>query len=196
MKETDILSIIRKGEITSELDLERAVLAERSLRMLSEEQPELKPMRKELRALIIQYESAHWSDESLVTEAQVAESDAAEIQAATEFKFFRRRRALILEKLKSLGLKQNDLGILLAHSKSYTSELLNGIRAFSANDLLLIHKLLDIDMEDLFFTEIPAATLNRIQGSLQKMAERNIKLDKNGLKLVPPAKKRLSESTL
>ncbi|WP_262712010.1 hypothetical protein [Dyadobacter flavalbus] len=44
MKETDILSIIRKGEITSELDLERAALAESSLRLLSKEQPELESL--------------------------------------------------------------------------------------------------------------------------------------------------------
>lgn len=184
MKELDIKSLIQKGELTSELDLERAVWAERSLRLLSEEQPELKPMRKELRALIIQYESAHWSDASLVTDAQVAESDTAEIQAMEEQKFFKRRKELILEKLKGLRLKQNDLGILLAHSKSYTSELMNGIRAFSSNDLLLIHKLLDIRIEDLFYTAISVATLNRIESSLQKMAGGSIKLDKTNLKLV------------
>ena len=170
LKETDIKSMIRKGEISSELELERASLAARFLRLQSEDQPELAALEQQLSTLIRDYESKNWADFKLVTEKQVKESNLAEKLAAREFKFYKQRRELIIQTLKHNGLNQNDLSAILAHSKSYTSELLNGIRSFSMNDLVIIHKLFKIKLEDLIFTEITPDVELRIRETFEKAA--------------------------
>jgi len=162
MNEIDIRSLTQKKELTSEMDLERASLASRILRLQSEKDPSLEQLREKLIVLIRNYETIHWSRKNVKSRSRIEESDRAEIQAMAEFEFFRKRSDLILKKLKVRGLKQIHLAKILMHSKSYTSELLNGIRAFSANDLLVIHKLLNIKLEDLFFTELPTEIQDRI----------------------------------
>jgi transcriptional regulator with XRE-family HTH domain len=185
INESDIKSIIRKGEITSELELERASRAARFLRLRIKEQPELEQLREELFTLIIKYESIHWSGKEPIPDSQIIESDLAEAQADAEFKFFIARRELILSKLKTKGLKQNDLAGILAHSKSYTSELLNGIRAFSTKDLIVIHRLLDIKLENLFFTEIPLEVEERIKSTLSKISGHKAKSQPRMLEMAP-----------
>jgi antitoxin component HigA of HigAB toxin-antitoxin module len=182
--EMSVRQMVGNGRLKTELDFERAVLAERFLQLLIEDQPELEPLRKEVRSMIMDYESIQWSKD-VVSEAQIAESDLAEAQADTEFRFFISRRELILSKLKSHDLRQNDLANILAHSKSYTSELLNGIRAFSTKDLIVVHKLLDIKLEDLFFTEIPLEVKERIKSTLDKIPERKNKLQPQTLEMAP-----------
>ncbi|MCE7069636.1 MULTISPECIES: transcriptional regulator [unclassified Dyadobacter] len=178
LKETDIKSMIRKGEISSELELERASLAARFLRLQGEDQPELAALEQQLSTLIRDYESKNWADFKLVTEKQVKESNLAEKLAAREFKFYKQRRELIIQTLKQNGLNQNDLSAILAHSKSYTSELLNGIRSFSMNDLVIIHKLFKIKLEDLIFTEITPDVELRIRETFEKAAENTSKSKK------------------
>lgn len=178
LKETDIKSMIRKGEISSELELERASLAARFLRLQDEDQPELAALEQQLSTLIRDYESKNWADFKLVTEKQVKESNLAEKLAAREFKFYKQRRELIIQTLKQNGLNQNALAAILAHSKSYTSELLNGIRSFSMNDLIIIHKLFKIKLEDLIFTEITPDVELRIRETFEKAAENTSKSKK------------------
>ncbi|MCF0053827.1 helix-turn-helix domain-containing protein [Dyadobacter sp. LJ53] len=178
LMEWDAREIARKGVLTSELELERAVWAERSLNLLSEEQPNLEVLRKEIFNMIVQYESLHWSDSDTITKNQIAESDRAERQVKKEFSFFRKRKESILSKLKKYGLNQNDLAVILAHRKSYVSELLNGIRAFSMNDIIIMHKLFDIQLEDLVFTEIPVETEKRIKEALEKTVSNSSKTKK------------------
>ncbi|MCF2491961.1 transcriptional regulator [Dyadobacter chenhuakuii] len=178
LKETDIKSMIRKGEISSELELERASLAARFLRLQGEDQPELAALEQQLSTLIRDYESTNWADFKLVTEKQVKDSNLAEKLAAREFKFYKQRRELIIQTLKQNGLNQNDLSAILAHSKSYTSELLNGIRSFSMNDLVIIHKLFKIKLEDLIFTEITPNVELRIRETFEKAAENTSKSKK------------------
>jgi len=178
LKETDIKSLIRKGEISSELELERASHAARFLRLQSETQPELALLEEQLSTLIRDYESKNWSDFNQVTEKQVAESDLAEKLAEKEFKFYKKRRELIMKTLKQNGLNQNDLAAILAHNKSYTSELLNGIRTFSMNDLIIIHRLFGIKLEDLVFTGIAVETEKRIKEAIEKTASNSSKTKK------------------
>ncbi|KAA0989699.1 helix-turn-helix domain-containing protein [Dyadobacter aurulentus] len=168
----DAREIVRRGELTSELDMQRAVWAERSLRLLSKEQPDLEPLRKQVRDLIISYESLHWSDFDSIPKSQFKESDKAERQVKKEFVFFKRRKELIIAKLKNYGLNQNDLAVLLAHSKSYISELLSGTRSFAMNDLIIIHKLFDIKLDELINIEIPAEVEIRFKDVIQKAAKR------------------------
>jgi transcriptional regulator with XRE-family HTH domain len=171
----DVREIIKKGELTSELDMERAVWAERSLRLLSKDQPSLELLRKQVREMIIRYESLHWSNFDSIPKDQFTESDRAEKQVKKEFKFFKRRKELIIAKLKKHDLNQNDLAEILAHSKSYTSELINSIRSFSMNDLIIIHRLFNIELEDLIFTDISAETKKRINATLEKVASNTAK---------------------
>ena len=173
LKEFDVKALLNSGSILSELEYQRAMMADRSLRMLSDDNPELKVTRKALRELIMRYENVQWSDTDTVTQEQITERDAAEELAFAELKFTRRRRELILGKIKELNLKQKDLATLLNHSKSYTSELLNGIRAFSSSDLILIYNLLKIDLEDLFITTLSAETQQKINAAIEKIASEN-----------------------
>lgn len=175
LSEPDIKRLLNAGRIESELDFERAMLADRFLRLYEDDQPELKTTRKALRTLIADFETKHWSDETLVTEAQLEENDAAEIQADKEYTFIKQRRKLILSRLKGLFLKQNDLALLLNHSKSYTSELLNGIRPFSTNDLVLIHLLFKIPLKDLFIMILSQETIVRLDAVIDKISASNPK---------------------
>lgn len=47
-------------------------------------------------------------------------------------------------------MNQNDLALLLGHkSKTYMSELMNGLRSFTLRDLIIIHLMLKVEMNDL-----------------------------------------------
>src|SRR5690606_36470854 len=154
MKELDIKKLVRQGLLNNELDYERALSADRHLRLLAKKDPDVTKLRKMLRDMIARYEDTHWSDEEKVSKEKIKESDLAEKLVAQEQKFIQRRREIILERLRKLNLKQQDLTVLLDHNKSYISELLNGVRAFSSSDLILLHRLLGIDLKDLFLTTV------------------------------------------
>jgi len=174
LEELDINGLITKGRINSEIEFQRASMADRSLRLLSEKTPALNAIRKSLRTLIRDYETIHWSNVDAVTKEQIAESDAAEELAFAELDFVIRRRKLILRKLKEFNLKQKDLASLLSHSKSYTSELLNGVRPFSTGDLILIHKLLKIDLGHLLITSLPKEIVQKVNATIEQIAAENI----------------------
>lgn len=174
--------LIRKGTLINELEYERALIADRTLR-LAKNDPSVAALRKQLRDLISRYEKTHWSDENKITDHQLKESDRAEVTAEKERKFIQRRKELILSRLRHLGVRQQDLGMLLGHNKSYTSELLNGIRSFSSGDLVLIHRLLKIDLKDLFSTAIPPEILERIKISVSRISSTRLKL--RDMELVP-----------
>ena len=123
----DIDLLLKRGEILSELELERASIAERKLRILSKQNPDIKSKRKKLRDLIATYENKHWN-RSRISDTKLIESTQAETIANSESDFIELRKKLIRSKLKSLGLNQQEFGKILGHdSKSYMSELMNGI---------------------------------------------------------------------
>ncbi|OJV16824.1 MAG: hypothetical protein BGO21_28615 [Dyadobacter sp. 50-39] len=173
--EPNIRKILDAGRIETELDHERVLLADRHLMLQEEVQANLRPTRKAIGDLIVEFEARCWAHESLVTDAQMEEHEAAEIHAEREYVFIWNRRKLILEKLQALSLKQKDLAILLNHSKSYTSELLNGIRPFSTNDLKLIHLLFEIPLADLIITIPSQDTLSRLETAIAKISTANPK---------------------
>lgn len=175
LSEPNIKRILDAGRIETELECEQIALAKRYLRLQEENQPDLGATIEALRNLVIEFEDRCWSDRSLITDAQVQESEAAEIQAEREYVFIRQRRKLILAKLQELSLKQKDLSLLLNHSKSYTSELLNGIRPFSTNDLKLIHLLFEIPLTDLIITIPSQDTLSRLETAIAKISSVNPK---------------------
>ena len=86
--EFNIESIINKGHITNELDYDRALIADRKLRLIAKEDLHYKTMRSKLRDLIEKYESAEWSDVDKIDEKKLVESDKSERIAEQERLFF------------------------------------------------------------------------------------------------------------
>lgn len=178
----DISKIIETGKIKNELDFERALIADRKLRVLSKENPEFKSTRMKLRDLIEQYENENWSAESIISERKMRESDEAELIAEKERLFTQRRKKLIREKLKSLNLTQQDFGKILGHqSKTYVSELVNGVSPFTLKDLIVINRILKIDLADLLPTFLPQSDRIKIKKTIEKLDNPKLNLSNKDL---------------
>ncbi len=182
MKEqTDLRKILKAGVLSNELDLERAQILDRKLRLLTKEHPELTEDRKRLRVIIKLYEKTNWSNESTISEAKIKESDDAEFIAEQERVFLENRKKIIKEHLTKFNLNQQDLGKLLGHGKSYMSELMNGISPFSNRDLVILHRLFHIKLEHLIPTIISEEDRSKIKNSLSKLNKPELKLEKEDL---------------
>lgn len=178
----DISHLIDAGKIQNELDFERALIADRKLRVLSKENPKFKPVRKKLRDLIEQYENQNWSAETKISDKKLRESDVAELIAEKERLFIQRRKELIRKKLKNLNLTQQDFGKILGHNnKSYISELMNGVSPFSLKDMIIINRLLKIDLTDLVPTFLPQSDRVKIRTTIKKLDNPKLKLSKDDL---------------
>lgn len=178
----DILQFIEAGKIENELDFERALIADRKLRVLSKENPKFKAVRKKLRDLIEQYEEKNWSSDAKISDKKLKESDVAELIAEKERLFIQRRKELIRKKLKNLNLTQQDFGKILGHnSKSYISELMNGISPFSLKDMIVINQLLKIDLTDLIPMFLPQSDKAKIRTTIKKLDNPKLKLNKDDL---------------
>jgi antitoxin component HigA of HigAB toxin-antitoxin module len=165
----DIHRLIEARAIKNEVEYERALIADRKLRLIAKEDTRPKTLRSRLRSLITAYERKNWTDERLIDSAKMRESDLAERFAERERQFIDNRKMLIKKKLKSLDLTQQDLGKLLGHgSKSYMSELVNGISSFSMKDLILISILLKIRIEKLIPVFISSSDYPRLIKAVKK----------------------------
>jgi transcriptional regulator with XRE-family HTH domain len=174
--------IIRKGKIDNELDFERAQIIERKLRVLSKENPDLKPLRQKLRDIIGEYKNNNWHDISTIDEKKIKESDNAEFIAEKERGFIDKRKHLIKEKLKELNLTQQELGVILGHrSKTHISELMNGVCPFSLKDLIIINRILKINMEELIPNFLSKEEQERIKSAIKRLNKPQIKLKKGDL---------------
>ncbi len=181
----DIKTLLEIGKINNELDFERALVAERKLRVLSKDNPKYKTLRKKLKNLIEVYENENWNSSSRISEKKLRESDIAELIAEKERLFINKRKELIKLKLKRLNLKQQDFGIILGHSsKSYISELMNGINPFSLKDLIIINRLLKIDLTDLVPTFLPQNERVKIKSSIEKLENPKLKLSQKDFVLI------------
>ena len=77
-----------------------------------------------------------------------------------------------------MDLTQQDLAFLLGHkSKTYMSELINGIKAFTLKDLIIINQVLKIELKQL----IPVFLSKEDQIKVKKAV---IQLDKPKVKLL------------
>lgn len=178
----EISQLIKTGRIENELDFERALIADRKLRVLARENPKFKEIRKKLRDLIAQYETKNWSSDVEISAEKLRESDVAELIAEKERQFIQHRKELIRKKLKSLNLTQQDFGRLLGHSsKSYISELMNGISPFSLKDLIVIKRLLKIDLADLVPTFLPQSERVKIRTTIKALNNPKLKLSQDDL---------------
>ncbi len=181
----DISKLLEIGKIQNELDFERALIADRKLRVLSKEDVKFKIIRKKLRDLIENYEKFNWSINTKLTDKKIQESDLAELIAEKERQFIHNRKELIRKKLKQLNLTQQDLGEILGHSsKSYMSELINGVNPFSLKDLIVLNRLLKIDLTYLIPTFLTQSDREKIKNSIQKLDNPKVKLSKDDFSLV------------
>lgn len=180
----DISKLLETGKIRDELDFERALIADRKLRVLSKENSKYKVIRKNLRKLLEDYENNHWSTKSKITDKKIRESDLAELIAEKERQFIQNRKELIRKKLKSFNLSQQDLGGVLGHkSKSYMSELMNGISPFAIKDLIVINRLLKIELTDLIPTFLAQSDRLKIISSIEKLDNPKLKFSKDDFAL-------------
>lgn len=164
--------------LENEYDLEKASLLERKLRLMINENPDLKPIRKKLRKLIRDYEDRAWSDFDKITDSQIEESDKAEKIVNYEQRFIQKRKEAIRKKLKEFDMTQQDLGVILGHPKSYMSELINGVSQFTLKDLVIIHRILGIKLNTLIPTFLQSETRNKVRESIIKLNKPKLGLRK------------------
>lgn len=177
----DLKDILKRGKISDELDLERALILDRKLRLMVKEHPELADERKQLRQIIKNYENSNWSNSSEITDQQIKESEIAEFIVEQERIFLEKRKELIKERIAKYNLSQQDLGKILGHSKSYMSELMNGVNPFSIRDLIIIHRLFHIKLEFLIPTIISQKDRDKLKESISKLNKPKLKLEKEDL---------------
>lgn len=183
MDRFSIQNIQRLNSLESELDFEKASSLFLKLRVIEKEDESYKPIRKHLRKLIKDYEEKNWGDESSITDNQIKDSDLAETLVQAENDFYEKRKKRIKAKLKEAGLTQNDLAKILGHRKSYMSELINGLRPFSKEDLIVINRLFKIKLEDLIPTFIKQDRASHIKRTLESLSHNKIRLTKKDFDL-------------
>ena len=173
----DIESIVKKGRITNELDYDRALIADRKLRLLAKENTHFKTLRSQLRDIIEKYESAEWSDVYKIDDKKLIESEKAEHLAEQERLFIENRKKAIRKKIKKLDLTQENLATILGHkSKTHMSELMNGIKPFTLRDLIVINRLFDIEIDLLVPRFLSKKDQTEIKEALEKLDKPEIKL--------------------
>lgn len=183
MDKFSIRNIQKIESLSSELELEKASSLCLELRVLVKEDESYEPIRMHLRGLIKDYERNNWADEEKITDSQIKESDLAEALVQAENAFSHKRKELIKAKLKEAGINQNDLAKILGHRKGYMSELINGLRPFSKEDLVVINRLFKIKLEDLIPTFIKQERASHIKKTLELLSNHKIRLTKKDFDL-------------
>jgi transcriptional regulator with XRE-family HTH domain len=183
MDKFSIQNIQKINSLTSELELEKASSLFMQLRVLEKEDKSYKLIRNHLRDLIKDYEKKNWVNEDKITDSQIKESDLAEALIQAETEFYYKRKELIKSKLKEAGLNQTDLAKILGHRKGYMSELINGLRPFSKEDLVVINRLFKIKLEDLIPTFIKQERASHIKRTLSTISNNKIRLTKKDFDL-------------
>ncbi len=156
--------LLEKGAITSELEYERAMEASKSLRLMSRDNSKYVLMRKKLIDIIERYEKREWSNVDSVGDLKIKESDEAEAFILRERTFIVHRQKRIKQRLREMKMSQADLTTILGHkSKTYISELMNGISPFTLRDLVILHHFLSIEMKELVPTFLNKHELERLK---------------------------------
>ncbi len=177
----DLKDIEKIERLENEYDLQKASLLERKLRLMIDENPDLKSIRKRLRDLIKDYEDREWSDFENISDSKIKESDKAEEIIDSEQRFINKRKETIRKKLKEFDMTQQDLGIILEHPKSYMSELMNGVSQFTLKDLVIIHRILGINLNTLIPTYLQSETRDKVRESIRKLNKPKLGLRKKEL---------------
>ena len=176
MEKFDIDNVLKITRINTEFELEKANSLYNKLRLLVKEDPSLKQVRNHLANLIETYESKHWSDEERVSKEQLDANDKATKLIRFREQFIQQRKKRIKNALKKNDLIQNDLAEILGHRKNYMSELINGVRPFSQEDIIIIHRVLNIKLDHLIVPVIKEPTAERIRLTIKKLNKPKLKL--------------------
>lgn len=178
--EFDIEAILKKGRLSNELDYERALMAERKLRLLAKEDAQFTTLRHQLRELLESYERSEWADADSIDDRQLIQSEKAEFIADQERQFLETRKRTIRNRLKQLELTQENLGSILGHrSKTHMSELMNGIKPFTLKDLVIMHRLLKIEMSVLIPVFLSNSDQEKVKLAVSKLDKPKVKLEAN-----------------
>ena len=178
--EFDIEAILKKGRLSNELDYERALVAERKLRLLAKEDAQFTTLRHQLRDLLESYERSEWADADSIDDRQLIQSEKAEFIADQERQFLETRKRTIRNRLKQLELTQENLGSILGHkSKTHMSELMNGIKPFTLKDLIIMHRLLKIEMSVLIPVFLSNSDQEKVKLAVSKLDKPKVKLEAN-----------------
>ena len=176
MDRLEIDNILKIDELNNELEFERASSIHGRLRWMVKEDSSLEPVRLHLKSLIKKYELKNWDKEDEITDEKIRESDLAEKIVNAENIFVSKRKELIKEKLKENDLTQKDLGKILGHRPNYMSELMNGVRPFSRDDIVVLHRLFDIEFKDLIPPFLKKEITNHIKSTLGELNSSKVKL--------------------
>jgi antitoxin component HigA of HigAB toxin-antitoxin module len=180
----DIEEIVEKGIITSELDYDRALIADRKLRILAKDNLHFKNLRAKLRDIIEIYENNEWNDLDKIDDEKLSESDKSQKIAELERQFLETRKQAIRKKLKEFDLTQENLASILGHkSKTHMSELMNGIKPFTLKDLIIINRLLKIEISVLIPVFLSKEDQMKVKIAVIKLNKPNFKLSNNDLVL-------------
>ncbi len=184
MERLDIDNILKLDALSNELEYEKAISLYGRLRWMVKEDNMLNPIKKHLKNLIKLYESEFWTDNVSISEQRVKENDIAEKVVSAENEFIQKRKNLIKEKLKENGLSQKDLAKILGHRANYMSELINGVRPFSRDDIVVIHRLFEIDFKFLVPPFLKMEVANHIKNTLKELKNKKIKVKLEDLELI------------
>ena len=176
MERLEINNILKLEKLNSELEYEKAISIYGRLRWMIKENEALSPVKQHLKTLIKKYEETHWNDEAKISAEQIKESDIAERIIGSENEFIQKRKELIREKLKENGFSQKDLAKILGHRPNYMSELINGVRPFSRNDLIVLHRLFKLDLNDLIPPFLKPEVAKHIKRSLRELKNQKSKI--------------------
>ncbi len=184
MDRLEIDNIIKIDELNSELEFEEATSIQGKLRWMVKEDRSLEPIRQHLFKLIEKYEAKNWGNEATFTDEQIRESDLAEKIVNAEGLFIQKRKELIKVKLKENEIAQKDLGKILGHRPNYMSELMNGVRPFSKDDIVVIHRLFDIEFKELIPPFLKKEFTNHINITLGELKNTKVRLNIEDLEAV------------
>jgi len=184
MEKLEIDNILKVDELISEFEFEKATSIYGKLRWMMEDDSSLIPVRQHLLTLIEKYENTHWKDEPNISDEQVKESDIAEKAVSAESLFIQKRKELIKKKLKDNVISQKDLGKILGHRPNYISELINGVRPFSRDDIVVIHRLFELEFKDLIPPFLKKEVTNHIITTLGELKSNNVSLKIKDLEVV------------
>lgn len=184
MDRLEIDNILKIDELNGELEFEQATSIQGKLRWMEKEDSSLEPIRQHLLELIEKYETKNWGIETEITDEQIKESDLAEKIVNAENVFIQKRKELIKEKLDENEISQKDLGSILGHRPNYMSELINGVRPFSRDDIVVIHRLFDIEFNDLIPPFLKKEVTNHIKITLVGLKNSKVRLKYKDLETV------------
>lgn len=175
MEKFSIENIKNIKVLRDELEYEKAASMYLQLRVLEKKDASYREIRCHLKDLIKVYEQGNWADEPSIADKQLVESDQAEAWIRAENEFHARRKEIIKQSLKEAGLNQNQLALLLGHGKSYMSELINGLRPFSKEDIVVLNRLFKIPFEELIPTFIRQERAAHIRRTLDSLENEKVK---------------------